>query len=420
MSSKPLPATHAPPLPSIKYGARCFDCIPIPGPLRPLRFFLGLFACRGTVMRRALPMMATAILWGWVAKIWWTKYPFEIPNNFWSPLYTVTIFLGVFRTNQAFQDYKEGPKLLGKIVNSLTAAVRLAAALHAQSLDFNPDVKRIAQLANTMANLVRIDLEPLKIPGQKPRKKHAPVANPSCTKWAYHDIHADPPLHELLNEEEVDMYSKLNAHDRVMLASSLLVEEFAKGAPLPHTVRWFAAHVEDASAAWKGCCRIRDNDVPFSFGHLYHLMLFVTFVFGTPIAIMCNERTEMWGLGLCAFAPFLVYALEIMADEMDNPFGWDTNDHDLTKFCTALHRSTMLIVSVRLGKPLAGSGSSSSSSSTSSSSLNKTSLNKTVRVMPSGGEGEKEKDAKEKDAWNTFGNLSPKSGEEGDTKLIKI
>jgi hypothetical protein len=40
--------------------------------------------------------------------------------------------------------------------------------------------------------------------------------------------------------------------------------------------------------------------------------------------------------------------------------------------------------------------------------------------MPSGGEGEKEKDAKEKDAWNTFGNLSPKSGEEGDTKLIKI
>ena len=113
----------------------------------------------------------------------------------------------------------------------------------------------------------------------------------------------DPPLHELLNEEEIDMYSKLNAHDRVMLASSLLVDEFAKGATIPHTVRWFAAHVEDASAAWKGCCRIRDNDVPFSFGHLYHLMLFVTFVFGTPIAIMCNKRTEMWGLGLCAFAP---------------------------------------------------------------------------------------------------------------------
>lgn len=54
-------------------------------------------------------------------------------------------------------------------------------------------------------------------------------------------------------------------------------------------------------------------------------MLFVTFIFGTPIAIMCNEATGWWGLGLCAFAPFLVYALEIMADEMDNPFGWDTS-----------------------------------------------------------------------------------------------
>ena len=355
-------------------------------------------------MTRALPMCLTAILWGWLAKIWWTRHPFAIPSSFWSPLYTVTIFLGVFRTNQAFQDYKEGPKLLGKIVNSLTAAVRLAAALHSQSSDFNPDVKRIAQLANTMANLIRIDLEPLKIPGRKRAHKHAPVADPTCTKWAYHDIHADPPLHELLTEKEVDMYSKLNAHDRVMLSSSLLVEEFAKGAKLPHTVKWFADHIESASAAWKGCCRIRDNDVPFSFGHLYHLMLFVTFVFGTPISIMCRHETQMWALGLCAFAPFLVYALEIMADEMDNPFGWDTNDHDLTKFCTALHRSTMLVVRVKMGESV------SSVSTTSSSSASRNS--KATKVLPS-----EEKDGA--DAWNSFGDASPKSGK-GDAKLIKI
>ena len=73
-----------------------------------------------------------------------------------------------------------------------------------------------------------------------------------------------------------------------------------------------------------------------SYGHLFHLMLFITFVFGTPIAIMCNDNVGWWGIGLVWFGCFLMYGLEEMASEIENPFGWDENDHDLSRFCRAL------------------------------------------------------------------------------------
>lgn len=116
--------------------------------------------------------------------------------------------------------------------------------------------------------MARIDLEPL---NNKEHERSTRAANqiaPQPDDWAHHDVHAEPPLYELLNDEEISMYSALNAHDRVMLASTLLVREFAKGAELPHEAKWFTDHVEKATEAWKACCRIRDNDVPFSFGHL--------------------------------------------------------------------------------------------------------------------------------------------------------
>lgn len=84
-------------------------------------------------MMRAFPQMTLAIAWGYIVKTQWLKTPFEVPLSFWTPLFSVTIYLGVFRTNNSFHDYKEGPKLLGTLVNSLTAAVRLAQALKASN-----------------------------------------------------------------------------------------------------------------------------------------------------------------------------------------------------------------------------------------------------------------------------------------------
>jgi len=293
--------------------------------------------------------MILAVLWGYVVKSWWILHPFEMPPTFWPPLFSVTIFLGVFRTNQAYQEYKEGPKLMASLVHSLTSAIRLASSLSHQgdSVDAGRlDMKRLVVLANTMMAMIRLDVEPPKVgPLKQGTTKVEPGAGSTWISIDDQQGHGSPSLSELLNADEISMYADLTPHNRVMLSSTLLVQEFSSKVTFSPAVNWFASHIEKATAAWRGCCRLRDSTMPMSFGYLYHLMLFVTFIVGTPVAIMCNETVGWWGLGLCAFAPFLTYSLEIMSENMDNPFGWDTNDHDLSKFCFILNEDTKVILS---------------------------------------------------------------------------
>ena len=96
---------------------------------------------------------------------------------------------GVFRTNLAFQKYNEGRCLLGKMVDSLTSAVRLASSLEAFQNDSSssssseskgrdddddnnndviiPDSNPMRQLvhhANVVAAMIRVDLRESRLP----------------------------------------------------------------------------------------------------------------------------------------------------------------------------------------------------------------------------------------------------------------
>jgi predicted membrane chloride channel (bestrophin family) len=363
-----------------KFGHRCCGCCPIPECCLPLKFVLGLLNCRGTVMMRALPQIIMAMIWGACIKIWYLQQPFAVPGVFWAPLYSVTIFLGVFRTNLAFQQYKEGRCNLGKMVDSLTSAVRFSVSI--DQCDGNSvNVNRIITLINTVAAMIRVDLRESRLPpggmkggsnkGWKDKmdpklqfKKSVNIVKNSVVTvagaagvkigsgeiqskvhsafWVENDDYGEPPLYQLLNSEEVDMYSQLSSSQRVVMSTTLLLKEFASKTNTVAAAT-FEKHVEDATQAWRGCSRIIDSPMPYSYSHLFHLMLFVTFVFGTPIAIMCNEATGWWGIGLCVFAPFLTYGLEEMAAEIENPFGWDANDHDLSRFCLSLNKEAEML-----------------------------------------------------------------------------
>ena len=106
-----------------RFGNNCPSCC------EPLSFFFGLCQCRGTILLRSMPQVAMAVGWAVACKLLYDLYPYSIPNVFWTPLYTVTVFLCVFRTNNSFSKYAEGRRLLGKMVDSLTACVRLAASI---------------------------------------------------------------------------------------------------------------------------------------------------------------------------------------------------------------------------------------------------------------------------------------------------
>ena len=364
-----------------QFGNNCPSCC------EPMSFFFGLCQCRGTILLRSLPQVAMAVAWAVACKLLYDWYPYAIPGVFWTPLYTVTVFLCVFRTNNSFGKYAEGRRLLGKMVDSLTACVRLAASVEGLHRDGNHvDINRIVVLSNVVAAMIRIELRESRLPpgaskrggydkqkwkerfrpqnvvsavhvakklGAKARAAITPGgkadssisgsplgARTACSSyWATNDDHGAPRISALLSPLEIDMYCQMSPGRRVIVATGELLREFSKNAP-DLAISGFEGHLNDATQAWRGCARIIDDTLPFSYSHLLHLMLFVVIMFGTPVAIAANEGVGWTGVPLAFPAAFIMYGLEAMAQEIENPFGWDVNDHDLTRFCASLYNET--------------------------------------------------------------------------------
>ena len=318
-------------------------------------------------MLHSVPQIIFACGWSVACKLLYDWAPYKIPSVFWTPLYTVTVFLAVFRTNNAFAKYREGRSCLGKMVDSLSSTVRMSVSI--KGLQGKVDAKEISRLANTVAAMIRVDLRESRIPPggstffgvntawvrkfseglsdgkddveEKKKKGSAvvPANSPSNALkthyWASNDDFGYPRLDELLTQEEISMYSLFSPGKRVVIATNALIREFSKNAS-ELAIGAFESHVNDATQAWRGAGKIIDSPMPFSYSHLMHLMLFVVIIIGTPVAISSNEGVGWMGVPLSFPAAFLLYGLEEMAHEIENPFGWDVNDHDLTRFCKGL------------------------------------------------------------------------------------
>ena len=108
------------------------------------------------------------------------------------------------------------------------------------------------------------------------------------------------------------MYSSVTPSQRVVLSTSILLKYFtatlnsnsrkkqkndannfsvsasssnllSQDVVSPQSFIAFEQHIIHATQAWRGCSRIIDSPMPFSYGHLFHLMLFVTFVLASSL-----------------------------------------------------------------------------------------------------------------------------------------
>ena len=360
----------------------------------PLKFALGLFRCRGTVMLRSLPQIVFACAWAVACKYLYAWQAYDIPPLFWTPLYTVTVFLAIFRTNNAFSKYTEGRSCLGQMVDSLSACVRMAVSIEGlHSGAYAMKASEIVRLTKTVAAMIRVDLRESKIPpggstfwdntawaakfleglpddddddddddnndadigtapatndggggGNKQRSGSgmaavSPLHSDVSTFpfWVRNDTFGFPSLKDLLTVEEIRMYSKYTPSKRVVIATGALLKEFSKFAPAVATAS-FESHVNKATLSWRGAAKIVDSPLPFSYSHLMHLMLFLVITLGTPVAISSYPGLGWVAVPLSIPATFLLYGLEEMAEEISNPFGWDVNDHDVSRFCKGLSR----------------------------------------------------------------------------------
>ncbi len=267
----------------------------------PKDWFIFIFRFnKADTFRRLLPLIAGICLYA--AVIVWLEKRFGILYN--THLNNVTVaqsllgfvisMLMVFRTNTAYDRWWEGRKLWGALVNnSRNLAIKLAAMLpgdaeehrlffrtiipaYAQALKNHLRQKRVAiDLLNRVEELRNIDLH-----------KHLP------------------------NQLSALMMQRVN-------------RLYKEGLLTGHQLMVLNAELQSFTDICGGCERIRNTPIPYSYSLFIKKFIFF-YVMTLPIGYAYS--LGYFVIPVVAFVFYVLASLELIAEEIEEPFGTDEND----------------------------------------------------------------------------------------------
>lgn len=239
---------------------------------------------KSDTFRRLLPAMATVALFtsaiAYVDRDLWPDH-FRSTSSVHSLLGFVISLLLVFRTNTAYERWWEGRRLWGALVNtSRNLALKLNAALPAQ----HPSRRRLASDLGEYADVLKEHLRDRARPGSPIR--HAPNA---LAARLFREI------------EELRRSGDLSFEHFLSLNSDITALTDICGA----------------------CERIKKTPIPYSYSLFIKKFIFV-YIVSMPFVFVHD-----FGYWTALFSTFMLYvlgSLEIIAEEIENPFGTDAND----------------------------------------------------------------------------------------------
>eukprot|EP01059_Diplonema_ambulator_P016991 TRINITY_DN28982_c0_g1_i1.p1 TRINITY_DN28982_c0_g1~~TRINITY_DN28982_c0_g1_i1.p1 ORF type:complete len:157 (+),score=47.72 TRINITY_DN28982_c0_g1_i1:25-471(+) len=103
-------------------------------------------------------------------------------------------------------------------------------------------------------------------------------------------------------------------------------------------------HAESLLSAWQGMMKIVNTPMPFPYAHSLELFLGV-WVFTVPF-IMLDETIGMSWLTVpaCVVIAILLFGINNVGSEIEDPFGNDVNDFDLVGFQMDIHKELSGII----------------------------------------------------------------------------
>ena len=111
-----------------------------------------------------------------------------------------------------------------------------------------------------------------------------------------------------------------------------------------HACDRFAGNLEAAASAWRGCARIIDCPMPFSYSHMLNLMLFLFAVVVAPVLFAQTIGPDSWLMvPSVGVLNLIFYGMNELGVEIENPFGWQLNDHNLSRFCKMCRTETRML-----------------------------------------------------------------------------
>lgn len=288
---------------------------------RPSGFKL-LWIVRGSVLQRIKAVLAINIVLAIIVTVahgnlFHTKIPIT-PIPFTLIGLPLAIFLG-FRNNTAYARYWEGRKLWGEILIYARTLARQCQSLIQSDLPVDPRQR---------ANDVRV------------RMVHRTVAFAHALRAQLRGLKEDTAAEHWLVDAEWQHVQQLPLNHRVDAIMLAMGKDLGQCVHDHRIDPCLAVSIDKTlnglTAAAASCERIRNTPIPFSYTLLLHRTAHL-YCFLLPFGLV--DITGFMTPFVVAIVAYTFYGLDVLGDELEEPFGMESNDLALDSICRSIEIS---------------------------------------------------------------------------------
>jgi len=285
-------------------------------------WFRMLFVWNGSVLPRLLPrLILLFILSLAIVYLHGTIFSFKVPLNpapFTLFGFVLALFLG-FRNSASYDRFWEGRKLWGSLLNITRSLTRQALTLGNSTAD-NASVSEFVQLLSAFNYALKHHLRGT-------------------------DARSD--LEKRLSEKHFKLVA--DAQYKYIIITKLLAQWVQKariGNRLDSIQQArFDENIDKLEEVAGGCERILSTPIPYSYSVLLHRTIYI-YCFLLPFGLV--DSLGWFTPFLVSFIAYTFVAFEAIADEIEEPFGMDTNDLALANMCEMIDRTIFELIDVRI------------------------------------------------------------------------
>lgn len=267
------------------------------------------------VIRTLFPMMLfTAVLTSFLCffLIEILQITIEDTKAFHSILGVILGLFLVFRTNTAYDRWWEGRKLWGRLVNDTRQlAVKLAAFIPEE---MEEDRKFFRQMV------------------------------PNVPFAMKHSLRDSNMVGEMDFDNERDKGRVINSKHRPNIVNKLLMERINKlykqGVFSGEQLLVLDKEVKGFTDIIGACERIKNTPIPYSYSMFIKKFLFI-YSITLPMAFI--GEFGWWSILLVTMAFYFLMSVELISEEIEDPFGKDINDLPLDELCIKIKKNVVEI-----------------------------------------------------------------------------
>ncbi len=259
---------------------------------------------KADTFRKLLPFFILYVLYTWAVAYFCLSYQKISPESYVTNIDVMHSLLGVaisvllvFRTNTAYDRWWEGRKLWGSLVNnSRNLATKLCVLLPEEDKE-NREFFKKTLIAYPFALHDHLNKENTRT-----------------------ELFLKPEHKQVLQHVDVDKHIP---NQLIKLLMQRVMELLNKGIITGEQLLFINAEIQSYTDICGACERIKNSPIPFSYSVFIKKFIFI-YVITLPFGYVFN--LGYWVILVASFIFYVQVSMELIAEEIEDPFGGDQND----------------------------------------------------------------------------------------------